>query len=58
MEKGEKGRPSPMWGDYQITNYNTSSAVAEVGDCGTEKWAEKWVAGCCAPFRGESWVPI
>ena len=28
-----------------------SSAVAEMGDRGRAKWAEKW-GGCCATFRG------
>jgi len=39
--------------------YNKSSAVDEMGDHTTAKWAEKWggAAVPCAPFHGGSWVP-
>jgi len=33
--------------------YNKSSAVVEMGDHTTSKWAEKWGWGCCSPFREE-----
>jgi len=36
--------------------WNNGSAIAEMGDRARVKWAEKW--GCCAPFRGGSWVSI
>ena len=37
--------------------YNKSSAVAEMGDHTTAKWAEKWEWGCCSPFREEVGSP-
>jgi len=35
----------------QVAHLDKSSAVAEMGDRGRAKWAEKW-RSCCAPFRG------
>jgi len=35
---------------------NESSAVAEMDDRATSKWAEKW-EGCCAPSRGGAGSP-
>jgi len=39
------------------TNYNRSSAVAEMGDRARQQWAKKWGLLCPFPW-GESRVPI